>query len=199
MVNRIKWIILGFFGCLLMVIAAAALIPGSLIDAVNRLTSRDSITKVETKAPSGRPASGNEMIVLRVQISQLTFEPVVILKEKFGDRYLPIFIGPNEANAIGLALEGINTPRPLAHELLHSVLNTLGATVDFITINDIQNNTYYARIMVNMGGKQLEIDSRPSDAIAIGIRAGAPIYAEEKVLDRAGLKADGDSGTRPTS
>jgi bifunctional DNase/RNase len=115
---------------------------------------------------------------------------VVMLKEKTEERYLPIFIGPAEANAIAIKLRGETLPRPLTHDLLRNIIESLGASVNSIIISDLMNDTFYAKIIFNVGDGQIEIDSRPSDALALAVRADVPIYAEESVLDRAGISLD---------
>ncbi len=130
------------------------------------------------------------MVVDSISVSEIGYQPMVILKEKDKERYLPIWIGLAEANAIGIILEGIHMPRPLTHDLLCSVANVVGANVNSIIINNLRNNTFYAKIILSVNWKQIEVDSRPSDAIAIALRVGAPIYVEEAVLDKAGLQLD---------
>ena len=115
---------------------------------------------------------------------------VVMLKEKTAERYLPIFIGPAEANAIAIKLRGEALPRPLTHDLLRNVVEALGASVDSIRISDLMNDTFYAKIILNVEGAQLEVDARPSDALALAVRVDVPIYAEESVLDKAGISLD---------
>lgn len=115
---------------------------------------------------------------------------VVMLKEKSAERYLPIFIGPAEANAIAIKLRGETMPRPLTHDLLRNVIETLGASVDSVLISDLMNDTFYAKIIFNVEGSQIEVDSRPSDALALAVRVNVPIYAEESVLDKAGISLD---------
>ena len=131
-----------------------------------------------------------EMSVDSIRVSVMNSQRVVILKETHSDRYLPIWIGPAEADAIAVKLQGISVPRPLTHDLLFSILNALGAKIKSIFVNDLQNDTFYARIFVTANGKDLEIDSRPSDAIAIAVRAKVPIFAAEEVLDKAGIIFD---------
>jgi len=109
-------------------------------------------------------------------------------------RYLPIWIGPAEADAIAVKLQGVNVPRPLTHDLLTSVIGTLKAGIDSIIVNDLKNDTFYAKIILNTEGEQTEIDSRPSDALALAVRVEAPIYADESVLDRAGILLDKETG-----
>jgi len=121
---------------------------------------------------------------------------VVLLKEKTAERYLPIFIGPAEANAIALKLRGERVPRPLTHDLLRSIIDALGANVDSIVVSDLKNDTFYAKVILNTPNGQLEIDSRPSDAFALALTATgqAPIYADEVVLDKAGISLSRDEG-----
>jgi bifunctional DNase/RNase len=114
----------------------------------------------------------------------------VILKEKDTDRYLPIWIGPAEADAIAVRLQEVSVARPLTHDLLRTVIDTLGATVSHILVSDLSNDTFFARIHLQVDGRTLEIDSRPSDAIALAVRAQVPIYVEEAVLDKAGVRLD---------
>lgn len=131
-----------------------------------------------------------EMVVESIRVSLVNYQRVVILKEKAADRYLPIWIGPAEADAIAVQLQGVAVARPLTHDLLRSVIDTLGATVNYIVVSDLANDTFYARIMLETDGRQMEVDSRPSDAIALAVRVKVPIYAEESVLDKAGIYLD---------
>lgn len=135
-----------------------------------------------------------EMGIDSLRVSLMNYQRVVILKEKGTERYLPIWIGPAEADAISITLQEVNVPRPLTHDLLCSVINRLGATVDSIVVSDLQNDTFYAKVILNVNGGQVEIDSRPSDAIAIAVRTRVPIYADELVLDKAGILLDSETG-----
>jgi len=135
-----------------------------------------------------------EMVIDSIRVSLMNYQRVVILKEKIADRYLPIWIGPAEADAIAVKLQEVNVPRPLTHDLLRSVIDVLGATIDSIIVNDLKNDTFYAKIIINVDGKQMEVDSRPSDALALAVRAGVPIYADEVVLDKAGILLDKETG-----
>ena len=199
-----------------------------------------------------------EMTIDSIRVSLMNYQRVVILKEKVSDRYLPIWIGPAEADAIAVKLQGVTVPRPLTHDLLSSVIDTLGATVNSIIVNDLKNDTFYAEIIINVGqlinnvkfekrlreefvvfdwGKpynllvirdfhqsnkkfieaqcadkratfilsnrdttdewqidEIRVDSRPSDALALAVRTGVPIYADESVLDKAGILLDGETG-----
>jgi len=135
-----------------------------------------------------------EMTIDSIRVSLMNYQRVVILKEKMAERYLPIWIGPAEADAIAVKLQGVTVPRPLTHDLLRSVIDSLGAKIDSIIVNDLKNDTFYAKIILNVDGGQIEVDSRPSDALALAVRVGAPIYVEESVLDKAGILLDKETG-----
>ncbi len=135
-----------------------------------------------------------EMVVDSIRVSLMNYQRVVILKEKMAERYLPIWIGPAEADAIAVTLQGVTVPRPLTHDLLRSVIDTLGAKISSIIVSDLKSDTFYARIVLSVDGEQLEIDSRPSDALALAVRVEAPIYAEEAVLDKAAILLDRETG-----
>lgn len=130
--------------------------------------------------------------LMNPQLSRLNSQYVVMLKEKTAERYLPIFIGPAEANAIAIKLRGETLPRPLTHDLLRSIIDSLGASVNSIIVSDLKNDTFYAKIVLNVDGGQIEVDARPSDALALAVRVEAPIYTEESVLDKAGISLDKD-------
>jgi bifunctional DNase/RNase len=135
-----------------------------------------------------------ELTIESIRVSLRNYQRVVILREKDADRYLPIWIGPAEADAIAVRLQEVTVARPLTHDLLTSVIEQLGGTVRSIVVNDLSNDTFFARIHVERDGQIIEVDSRPSDAIAIAVRTGVPIYVDESVLDRAGvqLNAEGE-------
>jgi len=135
-----------------------------------------------------------EMTIDSIRVSLMNYQRVVILKEKMARRYLPIWIGPAEADAIAVKLQGVTVPRPLTHDLLSSVIDSLGATIDSIIVSDLKSDTFYAKIILTVDGEQIEIDSRPSDALALAVRADAPIYADEAVLDKAGILLDEETG-----
>lgn len=135
-----------------------------------------------------------EMVIDSIRASMVKYERVVILKEKAADRYLPIWIGPAEANAIAIKFQNIDVPRPLTHDLLCSVIDALGSTIDAVLVNDLRDDTFYAKLILNTDGQQIEVDSRPSDAIALAIRTDTPIYVDESVLDRAGILLDSETG-----
>jgi bifunctional DNase/RNase len=131
-----------------------------------------------------------EVTINSMGISPMNYQRVVILKEQAGERYLPIWIGPAEADAIAVKLQSVDVPRPLSHDLLWLVIRSLKASVNSIIINDLRDDTFYGRIILNAREGQMEIDSRPSDALALAVRARAPIFAEDTVLDKAGLLID---------
>jgi bifunctional DNase/RNase len=135
-----------------------------------------------------------EMVIDSIRVSLMNYQRVVILKEKMAERYLPIWIGPSEADAIAVKLQGATVPRPLTHDLLHSAIDALGATVNSIVITDLKSDTFYAKIILNVDSGQMELDSRPSDAMALAVRAEVPIFAEEAVLDKAGILLDKETG-----
>jgi bifunctional DNase/RNase len=135
-----------------------------------------------------------EMTIDSIRVSLMNYQRVVILKEKDADRYLPIWIGPAEADAIAVKLQDVTVPRPLTHDLLRSVIDTLGASINSIIVSELKNDTFFAKIVLNVDGGQMEVDSRPSDALALAVRAGVPIYAEETVLDKAGILLDKETG-----
>ena len=128
-----------------------------------------------------------EMTVESVRINLATQQRVVILKATRQERYLFIWIAHAEAYAIAVELQGTNPPRPLTHDLLKNVLSELGARIVSIVISDLIEDIFYARIVLDVAGRHVEIDSRPSDAIALAVRAKTSIFVEESVLDRAGV------------
>lgn len=135
-----------------------------------------------------------ELNVVGVRIELPTNTPILLLREAEGERYLPIFIGPFEANAIVLALQGQEPPRPLTHDLLKNVLDELGATIDYMAITELRDSTFFANLRLTMGGTSYEVSSRPSDAVALAVRMGTPIYASDEVLTEAGIRLPADEG-----
>jgi uncharacterized protein len=125
-----------------------------------------------------------------VRVHMLSSRHVVILKETERERYLPIWIGPWEASAIAMKLQGLTPERPLTHDLFAATLEELGARIDRVVISTLAEETYHARLFLELDGRTVEIDSRPSDALALAVRSGVRIYAAEAVLDQAGLGAD---------
>ncbi len=135
-----------------------------------------------------------DMVIDSIRVSLLNYQRVVILKEKDSDRYLPIWIGPSEADAIAVKLQNVDVPRPLTHDLLGQVISDLGATVDHILISGLDHDTYFAKIMLKVGGQSVSIDSRPSDALALAVRVEVPIFAEDEVMEKAGVHLDKETG-----
>ena len=126
-----------------------------------------------------------EMTIKGLMIDPITNMPIVILKDKEGNRILPIWVGIFEANAIALQIENISTPRPMTHDLLKNVLGDLEANVQKIVVCELKDNTFYAMIYLDRDGKLIAVDSRPSDAIALALRTKSPIYVEESVVESA--------------
>ena len=136
-----------------------------------------------------------ELELIGVQVELPSNTPVVKLRELGGrKRQLSIFIGGPEATAIAFALEGVDTPRPLTHDLFCDVLVELGTTLERVVITELRDTTYYATLHLATGGKVRDVSSRPSDAIALAVRTGCPIFADEEVLDEAGFVEEVDEG-----
>ena len=131
-----------------------------------------------------------EMVVESVRVHMLSSRHVVILKETEHDRYLPIWIGPWEASAIAMKLQGLTPDRPLTHDLFATALEGLGVRVDRVVISTLAEETYHARLHLERDGQIFEIDSRPSDALALAVRTGGRIFASELVLEQAALGAE---------
>lgn len=129
-----------------------------------------------------------------IRASLMSQHRVVILKDVDSERYLPIWIGPFEAEAITLELQQVELARPLTHDLLKAVITEMGARVSHVLVNDLRDDTFYARIVLDNNGQALEIDSRPSDSIALAVRAKAPIFVAESVMDRAAITPDEEMG-----
>ena len=126
-----------------------------------------------------------EMTIKGLMVDPITNMPIIILRDKDGQRVLPIWVGIFEANAIALQIENITTPRPMTHDLLRNVIHDLKGAVQKVVVCDLQENTFYALIYLTVNGDTLALDARPSDAIALALRARAPIYVEETVIDNA--------------
>ena len=133
-----------------------------------------------------------EMVIESVRVHMLSNRHVVILKDPEGDRYLPIWIGAWEASAIAMRLQGLSAERPLTHDLFAAALDRLGVRVERVVINELTDETYHARIHLERDGVQVEVDARPSDALALAVRAEVPIFAADEVLAQAALAADPD-------
>ena len=139
-----------------------------------------------------------EMTIDTIVISPENSQPVVLLKELTGEKYLPIWIGIAEAQSILIKIQKVKITRPLSHDLIWSIITNLSAVIDKVVINDIKDDTFYGEIVINKNNKQVIIDARPSDALALAVRTGAPIYAEDSVINQAGVMLDdgGEDSTR---
>src|SRR5688500_9718949 len=126
-----------------------------------------------------------EMTIKGLMVDPITNMPIVILRDKEGQKVLPIWVGIFEANAIALQIENIATPRPMTHDLLRNVIYDLKASVQKIVVSDLQENTFYALIYLAVNGETVAIDARPSDAIALALRTRSPIFVEDRVIDNA--------------
>jgi bifunctional DNase/RNase len=134
----------------------------------------------------------HEMDIYGVSFDLVGKQPIVLLKTKDGNKYLPIWIGQPEAAAILMKLQGASTPRPMTHDLLTEILGQLDAQVTRITVTELRENTFYAQVTVQLDGTEIEVDSRPSDAIALAIRAEAPIFAADDVIEESAIEFEGD-------
>lgn len=140
----------------------------------------------------------HEMVIYGVSFDLVGKQPIVLLKTADGNRYLPIWIGHPEAASILMKLQGASTPRPMTHDLLADLLEQLDAEVIRITVTELRENTFYASITVQQNGSEIEIDSRPSDAIAIAVRSDAPIFAAERVIEESAIEFEGEEMTEET-
>jgi hypothetical protein len=128
------------------------------------------------------------MEIIGVRVELPTNTPILLLRERDGSRYLPIWIGTPEATAIALALEGVETARPLTHDLLRTVVEALGADVEQVNVTGLEGGTFFADLILDADGNELTISSRPSDAIALATRTGSPVFASRALLDEAGVE-----------
>jgi uncharacterized protein len=124
-------------------------------------------------------------------------QPIVLLKTAEGNRFLPIWIGHSEAAAILMRIQGASTPRPMTHDLLNDLLGELGAEITRVAVTELRDNTFFAVITVQQNGSELEIDSRPSDAIALAVRAEAPIFVADEVIEESAIEFEGEEGEAP--
>jgi uncharacterized protein len=133
-----------------------------------------------------------EMVIYGVSFDLVGKQPIVLLKTAEGNKFLPIWIGHPEAAAILMKLQGASTPRPMTHDLVTDILGQLQATVTRITVTELRENTFYAQITVQQDGSEIEVDSRPSDAIALALRADAPIFAADEVIEESAIEFEGE-------
>ena len=134
----------------------------------------------------------HEMHIYGVSFDIVGKQPIVLLKTADGNKFLPIWIGHSEAAAILMKLQGASTPRPLTHDLVTSMLAELEARVTRITVTELRDNTFYASITIQQDGSEIEVDSRPSDAIALAVRAEAPIFADDRVIEESAIEFEGE-------
>lgn len=134
-----------------------------------------------------------EVKIDSIRVSLMSQYRVVILKDAESNRYLPIWIGPYEADAITIHMQEVQVPRPLTHDLIMKVIDEMGAHVQRVVVSELRNDTFFAQIVMSLGDKELSIDARPSDAIALSVRAGCSIYVEDDVMERAGVTPDEES------
>jgi uncharacterized protein len=134
----------------------------------------------------------HEMVIYGVSFDLVGKQPIVLLKTADGNKYLPIWIGQPEAAAILMKLQGATTPRPMTHDLVTDMLDQLDAKVVRIAVTELRENTFFAQIIVAQNGSEIEIDSRPSDAIALAIRADAPIFAADQVIEESAIEFEGE-------
>ena len=131
-----------------------------------------------------------ELEIESIRVRQETQQRAVVLKVKDSDLYLPIFIGQFEVEAIRFKLMGVEVQRPMTHDLLGSVIADLGGSIHSIVVSELKNDTFFAKIVIDSNGTLIEIDARPSDALALAVRSEAPIYAEDEVVEKAGVSLD---------
>ena len=135
-----------------------------------------------------------ELVIDSIRVSLMSYQRVVIVRVKDSSKFLPIWIGPSEADSIALKLQDVAVPRPLSHDLMQALVESLGASVASIVVSDLNEDTFYAKIILDLNGTILEVDARPSDAIALAVRTSAPIFAESVVIDKAGVEMDDETG-----
>ena len=142
----------------------------------------------QTSAAAESELCVQEMVIYGVSFDMVGKQPIVLLKTVSGNKFLPIWIGHAEAAAILMKLQGADTPRPMTHDLLNAVLGELSAEVSRITVTELRENTFYAMITLRGSEDEVEIDSRPSDAIALAVRCNAPIFAADEVIEESGIE-----------
>jgi len=152
--------------------------PGALL-TVFSLTARVGTSQAESVVMLVR------MDLVRTIIMETSDSQVIVLKERDGERQLPILIGMHEALAIDRRLKGLQTPRPMTHDLMESVIASLGSELEQIVISDLREHTFFAKLVIRQNGQLVEVDARPSDAVALGVANNTPIFVESSVLDEA--------------
>jgi hypothetical protein len=132
------------------------------------------------------------MTIYGVSFDMVGKQPIVLLKTVDGNKFLPIWIGHPEAAAILMKLQGASTPRPMTHDLLSDVLDQMEAKCEKVSVTELRDNTFFASITISMNGSELEIDSRPSDALALAVRTSAPIFAADDVIEESAIEFEGE-------
>ena len=135
-----------------------------------------------------------ELVIDSIRISQMNYQRVVVLKELETGLFLLIWVGPTEAEAIAVKMQGMTVPRPLTHDLLVDLVNSVGGSFEHILVNDLQNEVFYAKVVIRVGDRTHEIDSRPSDAMAVAVRAEVPIFVSDSVMNQAAIAMDQETG-----
>jgi bifunctional DNase/RNase len=187
--SKVKWCLVGCLVVVVVLMVGSVFMPNLLAGMVQSVADSDFAGRLRgtTLQDVYQENAITEMVVDTIGVSKIDFQPVVILKEEHGELYLPIWIGQPEANAISVVLEGIDVPRPLTSDLVCTIVDRIGAKVEYVVISDIQDNTFYAKIALLTNWIPTEIDARPSNAIAIALRANAPVYTTKAVLEKAGV------------
>jgi bifunctional DNase/RNase len=193
--SKAKWCLLGCGIVIILLILSSVFLPYKLIQAVRWLGDNSITSTLRGAGEQQNMPKENEieMLVANVGIARDTSQPVVLLKEKNGERYLPLLIGLAEVNAIAVVMEHMEVPRPLTPDLLCTIVDKLGGKVDRVVITDLRSGVFYATVSLNACSMKMDIDARPSDAIAIAMRVKAPIYATRELLDKAGVKPDNET------
>lgn len=190
--GKAKWCLLGCLIIVFLFLAGSFFTPDWLTGVVQWI-AHDELTSGISTFPEGQSAGDDslvEMVVDEVGLIEKYDQPVIVLKERGGDRYLPIFIGFLEADAIAVIVEGIDMPRPLTSDLLVSVIHSMEAKVTHVVITDLKDDVFYARIIIDTHKTTMDVDARPSDAIAVALRANVPVYVKELVLDKAAIQIE---------
>lgn len=137
-----------------------------------------------------------EVTIEAIRVSLMNYNRVIVLKEKQGERYLTIYIGAGEADAIAIRLQEVAVARPMTHDLATDIIARFGARVSRAVVTEVKEDTYFARLHLQLEDEEIEVDSRPSDAIALAVRAQAPIFVEDALIDQAGVTLDDEGGVQ---
>ena len=185
--SQIKWCLIGCAIIIGSLAGASSLLPAGVTNTVAAIANTSFAQNLRAYREPQAVIQNDFLEMEIISVSLIEGQPVVLLEEKSGGRYLALDIGLSEATAIYVAIEGLDTPRPLTADLTNSIVDTLGAKVNHVVIDDIIDNVFYAHVVLTHNWMNIEIDSRPSDAIAIALRNDGQIYATDAVLQRAGI------------